>query len=301
MEQNYEDDTFLGRWIEGDLSEEERVAFEKTDIHKQYMIINREAQLLEGPEIDTEAALLKVSQKIKSPEKVFRLKPYWFLAAAVVLLLISFGIFNSSKTYSTQNGEQLIVNLEDGSSIQLSANTTLSHKRFFWSSNKEVNISGEAYFTITKGDDFKVQTSQGTIAVLGTEFNINDRKNLFEIKCYEGKVQFTVANKSDSFILTKGKSVRLINQKIIPENFEETKPNWLTSTSVFKDQPFHKVIAELSLYYDVSFNTDAINTDRIYSGSFTHTDLKTALETTLTPMGITYKISENKKMITLAE
>ena len=67
MVKNYKnDDTFLGRWIAGRLSEEERIAFEKSEEFKIFDAINRESQLLDGPDIDTDKALEAVKEKIRS-------------------------------------------------------------------------------------------------------------------------------------------------------------------------------------------------------------------------------------------
>ena len=64
MDKYESDESFLGRWIDGTLSEEERIAFEQSDAYKTYAIINREAQLLDGPTIDTEGALAKVQKQL---------------------------------------------------------------------------------------------------------------------------------------------------------------------------------------------------------------------------------------------
>ena len=77
MMKNYKtDDTFLGRWIAGELSEEELDAFKETEAYKQFKIINGESQLLDGPDIDTEKALKNVKQKInqkRSKQKTIKL------------------------------------------------------------------------------------------------------------------------------------------------------------------------------------------------------------------------------------
>jgi ferric-dicitrate binding protein FerR (iron transport regulator) len=301
MMKNYDtDDTFLGRWIAGELSEEERIAFEKTDAFKHYSIINKEATLLEGPTIDTEAALHKVKTQIQhkatKPKKVINL---WYRVAAAAILIISAGFFlNSSKTYTTAIGETETITLTDGSVVNLNTNSSLTHKRFFWNSNKEVTLSGEGYFTVTKGDGFKVKTSKGTVSVLGTEFNIKDRTH-FEVKCYEGKVRLNTKNKA--YTLTKGMQVSIKNKTQQETVFTEQKPSWKSGVSTFKDTPLHSVLEELSLYFPVSFNAKNINTTRLFTGNFNHNNLETALKTTLLPMGISYTKSKKENSYILTE
>ena len=65
MEKYKTDDTFLARWIAGELSEEERIEFEKTDAYKQFNIINKEAQNIAPLTIDVETALENTKHKIQ--------------------------------------------------------------------------------------------------------------------------------------------------------------------------------------------------------------------------------------------
>ncbi|MEP0265930.1 FecR family protein [Dokdonia sp.] len=305
MMKNYEtDDTFLGRWIAGELSEEERIAFEKSESYKQFDLINKESQLLEAPSIDTNAALQKVKARLGKQEKkpkVVSIKR-WYAIAATVIILVGLGIFlQSSKTYTTGIGEKMTVTLADGSTVDLNANSTLSHKRFFWDSNKEVSLIGEGYFTVTKGDSFKVHTSQGTIAVLGTQFTIKDR-SIFEVKCYEGRIQFTDINDTfTSKILTKGMSISIVDDTLIEDSFEENAPIWKSGTSEFIDQPISVILEELMNYYPITFEYATIDATRLFTGTFTHNNLEKALQATLVPMGITYKKSALENTLILSD
>lgn len=301
MMKNYDtDDTFLGRWIAGTLSEEERIAFEKTDAFKQYSIINKEVTSLTGPTIDTEAALKKVKEQLQQqtqkPAKVINL---WYRIAAAAILVISAGFFlNSSKTYTTAIGETETITLADGSIVNLNTNSSLSHKRFFWNNKKEVVLSGEGYFSVTKGEGFKVKTSKGIVSVLGTEFNVKDRTNL-DVKCYEGKVRLNTINKA--YTLTKGMQVTIANTETKETTFTEQDPSWKSGVSTFQDTPLHLVLKELSLYYPITFKAENINTTRLFTGRFNHNNLETALKTTLLPMGISYKKSEKENIYILNE
>ncbi|MFC0604211.1 FecR family protein [Winogradskyella pulchriflava] len=295
MMENYDtDETFLARWIAGELSEEELIAFKKTEAYKQYKLINEESRQLSGPDIDVEAALQSVKQKLEpkpSKPKTIRL---WQTISAAAILIISLGLFlNSSKTISNGIGETQTIVLEDGSEVNLNANSSVVFKRFFWSNDKTVNLTGEAYFTVTKGDGFKVETSKGTVKVLGTEFNIKDRTN-FELKCYEGKVEFSQNNKQlPSRILTRGMQISIENSDVKDVTFNEDEPSWKKGFSKFEEQPLYLVLEELTQYFDVTFNTKNVNVDRLFSGSFDHKNIDIALKATLVPMGIKYKLEQN--------
>ena len=96
-------------------------AFKKTDAYKEFEIINKASQDLVGPDVDTEAALRLVKERLSGksskPNKVRRL---WYRLSAAAILIISLGLFfTSSKTYTTAIGEQQTITLTDGSIVNL--------------------------------------------------------------------------------------------------------------------------------------------------------------------------------------
>lgn len=302
MEEYYTEETFLARWIANELSDEELAAFKKTDAYKQLSIIDRESQVLDGPEVNTELALQKVTRQLQSSKGKPKIKRLWIYAAAagVTLLIGFFVFFNATKSYSTGIGEKQFIALADGSEVYLNANSRLTHQLFLWMDNKEVHLEGEAYFEVA-GGNFKVHTSRGTVAVLGTKFNLKDRTD-FEIECYEGRISFTPTNGDKATeILEGGMKLKILDDKTETMIFSEKGPRWQRGVSVFEDQPLSVVLAELENYYSIIFETRAIRADRLFTGEFTHEDLNTALEATLTPMGISYTFSKDGKTIILSE
>ena len=146
----YESDTsFIARWVSNELSEEELTEFKKTDAYKDFNRINIISQGFKGPKIDKRAALINTKIKMKAG-KVKRLNLLtWYVVAASVLIILSvFYGANSTKNYTTSIGEQLAILLPDGSQVQLNANSSLEHKRFFWNNNRLLNLQGEAYFEV---------------------------------------------------------------------------------------------------------------------------------------------------------
>jgi len=190
-----------------------------------------------------------------------------------------------------------VVTLNDGSTVNLNANSSVSHKRFFWLNNKEVEFSGEGYFTVTEGEGFKVKTSQGSVEVLGTKFNIKQRKHQFAVACYEGKVQFIQKEKVE--VLTKGEQVILLNDSLLKENFNIEKEQWLLNKSTFENIPLSIVLHEIEQYYPITFDTSKINANISFTGSFTHLNLETALQTVLMPMKL--KFVKKGSIIVLTE
>ncbi|MBT8274099.1 MAG: FecR domain-containing protein, partial [Bacteroidia bacterium] len=157
-------------------------------------------------------------------------------------------------------------------------------------------LDGEAFFIAEKGQTFTVLTSQGTVEVLGTQFNVKERPDYFEVECYEGRV--AVYYNNNEIELSPGQSIRLVNgieQDRI--EFNTNTPSWLNEESSFVEVGLNQVLDELERQYDIELETSTIEIDRIFTGSFTHTNLETALKSITIPLGLRYQV--NGKNVTL--
>ncbi len=299
MEKYESDETLIARWVAGELNDDELSAFKKTEAYKEFNRINEVAQNFKAPPVDSEQALIKVKEQITFGKRRKIGKSWYAIAASIALVIGLFGMLNATKSYTTAYGEQLAVVLPDGSEVQLNAGSQLTHKRFFWLNNKTVHLEGEGFFSVEKGDGFAVETAYGKISVLGTKFNIKTRQHTFALDCFEGVVQFDQTDQDEHQILRENDRIVISNQDVIVEKSFENQPNWMKGISVFKEAPLQEVIDELERQYDVKFQFNNTDLNRLFTGSFLHDDLDTALRTTLKPMGIKYIFSKDKKVIHL--
>jgi transmembrane sensor len=100
-------------------------------------------------------------------------------------------------TIATPRGGQYQVILPDGTKVWLNAASSLRFPTFFTGKNREVEITGEAYFEVTKNPamPFKVKTNRAQIEVLGTHFNVmayDDEK--MKTTLLEGAVNISSGN-----------------------------------------------------------------------------------------------------------
>ncbi|WP_299440151.1 FecR family protein [uncultured Aquimarina sp.] len=300
MEKYESDETLIARWVAGELNKEELSEFKKSDAYQMFDRINIESQKFKAPPVDKRQALIKTKEQITFGKTRKSSNSTWYAIAASIAIVIGLvGVFNSSKSYQTAYGEQLAVTLPDGSKVELNADSELTHKRFFWMNDKTVHLKGEGYFKVQKSDGFAVETSYGKVAVLGTEFNIKTRQNTFELNCYEGVVRFDQTNTTVHQILRKNDRVVVSDKIVVAEKSTENQPNWMKGLSVFKEQPLQEVIDEIERQYNVTFQSNKVDLTRLFTGSFLHNNLETALKSTLTPMGINYTLSEDKTIIYL--
>lgn len=287
----------LARWLGGRLSPEEQAAFEKTSAYSDFQDIVRGMDRFKKPAFDPamikEPLLAKV--EANAGTKVIRIKPWHYAAAAILLVLVSLGILFSEKHYATGTGEQLAIRLPDGSRVQLNAASQLKHRRFFWDSDRTLTlVEGEGYFEVEHGGQFRVNTPQGTVRVLGTRFNIRSRNEQFELVCYEGSVEF-----AQRMRLSAGEALHREKGGFVKERLLDPAPSWIGGISEFRNVPLADVLRELQFQYGLEFDTGEVDTSARFSGSFIHDDLPTALKSVLLPMGIGYEQQPGQKRIKL--
>ncbi|MBC7438451.1 MAG: FecR domain-containing protein, partial [Flavobacterium sp.] len=211
MEKNYK----LSKWLNDELTEAELAEFKAdSDFDKYEKIKNYSAQLKVG-DFDETQVLEKVLSHKKDAVKIIPLYKNWIFKVAAILIL-ALGITVAMQNFTTQNqfasnGKRTAFLLPDNSEVVLNAGSEIEYKKWNWKKNRNLELRGEAYFKVAKGEKFEVKTSLGKVAVLGTQFNVKARKNRFDITCFEGRVKVNYKNKE--IILTHGQSVSFENGK----------------------------------------------------------------------------------------
>ncbi len=294
MQENY-----LAKWLNDELTEAELAEFKKSDAYATYQKIRDTASTLKAPEFDLDRAWASLERQKKTEQpKVFTLapfRPFLRIAAVVTVLLAASFIYLSTLNESVSTGyaENKSITLPDNSEIVLNAESEVSYSEKNWDSKRNIALSGEAYFKVAKGQQFTVATAQGTVTVLGTQFNVEARENYLEVSCFEGLVSVTfngVETKlpaGNSFLAINGKSSA---QKVLVNG----SPSWLTNESSFKSVPLNYVLDELQRQYDLRVKTEGIDLNQLYTGSFSNENLNLALKSISVPLQIKFKLEGNK-------
>ncbi len=296
---NNEQEAYLAQWMEGALSDEELAGYIPEEEIAFYKKLRLGTEVLRSPGEDI---FLGIQQKINNKREVqlsrkSNLK--WAIAAAASLVLFLTSYFflgNDTIAITTSFSEQRNIELLDNSEVTLNAKTQLSYDEGEWEHHREVHLDGEAYFKVEKGSTFAVITDQGTVEVLGTQFNVKSTLDFFEVTCYEGKVQ--VSKDGEARILFPGMTYRRINGHPI-ENGRSThkQPSWIHGESTFKSVPLTYVIAELENQYSLKFDTKAIDGNVNFTGSFGHDNEEVALSTVFNAMRIEYSYNDQKVIV----
>lgn len=127
-----------------------------------------------------------------------------------VFLIYEINQFGNKQT-NTGYGERKEVVLPDESKIDLNSNSKISYVRD-WKSDKprEIWMSGEAMFEVKhtaimnrlrNSDHFIVHVGDLALTVLGTKFNVKERRGRIEVSLFEGRVRVTSADGLDKVML----------------------------------------------------------------------------------------------------
>ncbi|TMM58078.1 DUF4974 domain-containing protein [Maribacter algarum] len=294
MQENY-----LAKWLNNELSEAELAEFKNSDEYASYQQIVDAANALKSPDFNADAALEALKNKRSlSDKKVIQLNPFkrFLKVAAVVAILLTgtyFYVSSLDEQISTQYAENKEIVLPDNSEIVLNADSKITYNKKNWDSNRNVTLEGEAFFKVAKGKRFTVATDAGEVAVLGTQFNVENRIGFFEVTCFEGLVSVSFDGKETK--LPAGNSFVALNGEIVSEEKENsTAPSWINAESSFKSIPLKYVLDEFQRQHNIIVETKNIDTNLLYTGSFSNTDANLALRSISTPSRIKFKLEGNK-------
>ena len=291
----------IKKWLDDELNEAELVQFRKLEEYDAYQKIARHAAFFKAPDYNSSEAyenlMDALSRKKAKRGLLVRLRPVLQMAAVLVLGFAIFKLFFDADitTYKSLAGQTFEIALPDASSVQLNAFSELSISEEDWVNHRLVKLHGEAYFKVQKGSQFDVETDVGTVRVVGTEFNVKSRNELFEITCYEGQVN--VLYEGEIVTLPEGKSVLwLAGERRMSETTYVT-PTWTGGISSFRSMPFKEVIEELQRQYGITIETD-FETNDSFTGTFVNNNLKEALAAITIPYGLNYQMNNERVILT---
>ena len=289
------------KWLEGRLTDEEQIAFEAIEDNELLKQIIDEAPAFSASNFSEVQDVEILKSKIKSKNNLLN-KRNWLTPMLRItgVFVIVFGIyflffFTNAINIETAIGEKRMVQLPDTSEVMLNAVSEITFNEKTWTDKRELTLEGEAFFKVAKGSTFDVVTSIGKVSVLGTQFNVKQRKNLFEVNCFEGLVAVTF--EKETLTLLPGHIYRILNGEISSETISNKEnPFWINHTSYFKKVPFLEVVKELERHYKVAITVNQKDENLLFTGGFTHENLKEALESITTPLKLVYDMESSTKI-----
>jgi transmembrane sensor len=176
---------------------------------------------------------------------------------------------NAYNTIETPMGGQYQINLPDGSKVWLNSGSSLRYPVKFNSLERNIEISGEAYFEVAKkeGIPFKVKVGEQEVEVLGTHFNIMAYTDEASINTtlLEGSVK--VSNGKKSKIIIPGQQSRLKNGEIEVHSVDiDEVIAWKDGFFLFKNENLHSMMRKISRWYDVEVIYQGNIADKSFGG-----------------------------------
>jgi ferric-dicitrate binding protein FerR (iron transport regulator) len=283
------------KWLDGELSSKEIEDLKQSEDFETLEKIAHYSAHIATPKVDAQQALAALKNK-KLTKKEPKVRPLYtknfFRVAAVLLIALTsayFLFYNTNQSFETGIAQTESFQLPDNSEVLLNASSKITFNEKNWDKKRDLTLEGEAYFQVQKGKTFSVKTADGVVKVLGTHFDVKQRNNYYEVSCFEGLVSVTYNDKTVK--LPPGKTFRVINKQIENvEDFDAQNPSWMEKESTFTRIPLNQVIAELERQYDIKIETQDVDTSKLFTGSFTHSNQKIALEAITIPLQLSYKI-----------
>lgn len=257
----------------------------------------------EEKNLEVERLLLTIKAPVeeeKTETPIYSIKhsrKWWYVAASVLVILtvsISYFIIKKNKVsgqfaYATvtpskkliesvnTSDEPATIKLPDGSVIELSPNSRVAYAKGFDSSDtRDIYLSGEAFFTVTKNPSrpFRVFANEIVTKVLGTSFSVRsfEEDSTIQVLVRTGKVSVysqattdirktALPNNLGGIILTPNqelvyqKSLQKF-QKVLLENPVMVLSGDADKNLLYEDVPLEKVFTQLGRNYGISIVYD---------------------------------------------
>jgi transmembrane sensor len=353
-----------GEGSEEDIRELEKLLRENPDLHYPLQAItdlwNTDLQVNQN---DAHDALMRHIDRMKEqnidyadrqneeeilyPEPVVRKRKYFWslltgsLVVGAVLIVVKFmgstepaskipakdGKWVNSQISTKYNSKTSLV-LSDGTKVWLNAGSSLSYDSNFNINLREVSLTGEAFFDVTKNKlkPFIIHTSKIDIKVVGTEFNVRSyaTDKTTEASLIRGSIEVSFKDNPENKILLRP------NEKIVVDNngkFENVSKNsllavnrkisqvpgvaiknltyeaktgtiietsWVENKLIFQDESFDEIAHQLERWYGVSivFKNEQLKENHL-TGNFTNETVRQALDALKLTAMFRYDIDKN--------
>lgn len=219
----------------------------------------------------------KSSLKVNVNKTILNRNDYGWLirAASIIIIFLALGyvyqnrIVHSKQKLSPQvvekpifytvvaaKGEKKTIVLSDGSVIYLNVDSKITYPKRFAANSREVELIGEAYFSIQadKIRPFKVISGNTVTVVTGTEFNILNRDNLIRIVVTKGSVEAYRKHSDKGVSLKRGEMTTFSEIKGFTNPTKASVDHflaWRRGQFSFSHTPLSKVMEEISRYYNI--------------------------------------------------
>jgi ferric-dicitrate binding protein FerR (iron transport regulator) len=295
----------LGKYLTGKETQKESEYFNEwlnKDIQnrKLFNSINKETEIAGSMEqyesIDKDRAWERYISGVKNlalEKSLFR----WKIAASILLVAALAGmlfyyletspkIFGDKDMMSTQiateYGQSSKISLPDGSVVWLNSGTKLSYDNQFAIRNRDIIMTGQAFFQISRNENLPLVVSCNDlkVKVTGTKFDVSaySDENEVSVVLESGSVLLALGGDNYAQQLKPGQMAEYNKQskKLVINNIDPQKSSvWRNGILVFENDPMDEVIRKLERRYNIDI---VVSDPAVYNSIFTATIKNQSLE-----------------------
>ncbi len=255
---------------------------------------------------------------VKKGQKRSRILSVITRAAAVLLipalaLLVYTNLQNKSHYADNINdleveapaGSRMQFELGDGTKVWLNHGSKLKYPYRFTGKNREVHLTGEAYFVVAqhKGIPFIVETEHLEVKATGTTFNVSAYPDDYSVETtlVEGKVVLYKRNSNQKIrSLSPSECLKFDSEKntsILETGSIEKYTAWKDGLLVFKNDPIENIAKKLARWYNIDVEIiDERAKNYTITATFDQETLPQVLELMALPTPVDYKLIPREKL-----
>jgi ferric-dicitrate binding protein FerR (iron transport regulator) len=270
------------------------------------------AEISHGRPILTPSQPISVLTPPVPTRSIVRSQPRWRQAApwalaATLTVAVGLSVWQSRPvTHEAPLGQQLVVQLPDGSTAELNAGSSVRYARGFRRlaglarGDRGVTLDGEAYFTVVRQDrPFTVTTDEARVTVLGTEFLVRAHREELDgtrVAVQSGRVRVS-ANRAEAEAaveLGAGQGTFVARNAQKPDSVQEVGVDrlagWRRGGFWLVDQPLSAIFRELERRYavDIRLRDVVVGDERLMVYYPERPSIETILSDLCTTRGLRY-------------
>ena len=217
------------------------------------------------------------------------------------------GTVMSYNTLSTPRGGQFKVVLPDGTTVWLNAASSLKYPTAFTGSDRNVAVTGEAYFDVARNDrqPFHVKLNeQTTIEVLGTQFNVNNYQDEINVKTTLIDGAVNILKNSYKVRLQPGQQAQTTTDAsqqitVVDNTDTEQVTAWKNGLFYFHHASVEEVMHQISRWYDIEVIYEGKIPAVTFDGKMDRNLKLAQIIRILTYMKLNFRMEDGKKLVVM--
>jgi transmembrane sensor len=263
-------DTLVRRYLEGQISEEEKVKLEawmdvrKTEDSGDLELSKEEAETIYQKIISKESTEQEVRELASRKNRTLTWWTYRVAASVLILVVVGYlgwrqGFLDGAVTKVASSGNTEKVILKDGSLVWLKGTSELVYYHQYEEGIRYSELKGEALFEIAEDENhpFIINCGDARLRVVGTSFSVRAMNDSVELRVLTGTVNFsTSGNTAGIDVVPNEKIVYGGGDKLVRKSMDTVVSEITEDTEYmmsFKGATLQEVLARLEKKFEVKF------------------------------------------------